>query len=187
MTSTTDKFNTGDLTPTLSLKGEGVGTPSHTPLPMGRGQGEGTLLLQKRAKALRKQATPEEQRLWNALRNRQLNGLKFYRQRVMDYYIVDFYCPELQLVIEVDGGGHYTDEQQKYDAKRTQFLEFKGLKVMRVLNSDVIHNLAGVCEAILHTGDLTPTLSLKGEGVRASSFNPLPVGRGQGEGLSHAN
>ena len=143
-------------------------------------------LLLNRAKALRKEQTPAEQLLWKALRNRQLNGLKFYRQRVIGYYIADFYCPELKLILEADGDVHFTDEQQTHDAKRNQWFEAEGYRVLRVFNSDVTKNLEGVLQVILNfppvlPKNLSPPLSLKGEGVETK--NPLPEGRGQGEGV----
>jgi very-short-patch-repair endonuclease len=145
-------------------------------------------LLLNRAKALRKEQTPAEQLLWKALRNRQLNGLKFYRQRVIGYYIADFYCPELKLILEADGDVHFTDEQQTHDAKRNQWFEAEGYRVLRVLNSDVVQNLEGVLQVILNLPpvlhkNLSPTLSLKGEGAEEETKNPLPLGRGQGEGV----
>lgn len=90
--------------------------------------------------------TPAEERLWQALRRRQLNGLRFRRQHVFERFIVDFYCPAVALVIEVDGDIH--DRQQEYDALRTEFLEALGLFVLRFRNEDVFENLPGVIERI---------------------------------------
>ncbi|MGN0563065.1 MAG: endonuclease domain-containing protein, partial [Candidatus Fimenecus sp.] len=77
------------------------------------------------AKELRKNMTPWENKLWNwFLRD---YPIRFQRQKVIDNYIVDFYCAKARLVIELDGGGHYTGEQMQYDANRTEILEKYGL------------------------------------------------------------
>jgi len=102
--------------------------------------------LTARAKELRKQMTEAEKRLWRGyLRHFRYRVL---RQRPIDHFIVDFYCPNLKLVIEVDGEIHFTEEGKEYDAERTTTLEGYGLKVLRVCNTDVIHNLPGVAEKI---------------------------------------
>ena len=74
--------------------------------------------------------------------------IKFKRQVVMGRYIADFSCNAAKLIVELDGGGHYNPESQKYDEERTKFLEQNGYKVVRVLNSDIDKNLRGVCEFI---------------------------------------
>ena len=96
--------------------------------------------LTSRSRALRRNSTDAERKLWNVLRNRQLNGFKFRKQVEIDAYIVDFLCPALRLVIEVDGGQH-TPER---DARRTAFLESQGFRVIRFWNNDVLENLDGV-------------------------------------------
>ncbi|MCQ2363886.1 MAG: endonuclease domain-containing protein [Acidaminococcaceae bacterium] len=90
--------------------------------------------------------TPWEGKLWFMyLRN---YPIKFKRQVVMGRYIADFSCNAAKLIVELDGGGHYNPESQKYDEERTKFLEQNGYKVVRVLNSDIDKNLRGVCEFI---------------------------------------
>ena len=74
--------------------------------------------------------------------------LKFYRQRPIDHYIVDFFCPKLRLVIEVDGDTHFTEDAQEYDQIRSEILQGYGLKVLRFTNDEVLHNFAAVCSAI---------------------------------------
>jgi very-short-patch-repair endonuclease len=101
----------------------------------------------ERARQLRKDATGPEQVLWSVLCHKQLNGLKFRRQHPIEPYIVDFYCSEAKLVVELDGESH--DERQAYDQKRTEFLNGLGLREMRVTNDEVLGNLEGVAEAIL--------------------------------------
>ncbi len=95
------------------------------------------------ARANRQEPTPAENLIWQkVLRNRQLCGHKFLRQKPIGPYVVDFYCAELQLVVEIDGDSHA--EQQDYDAQRTTFLESHGLRVLRYANRDILNNLPGV-------------------------------------------
>ena len=98
------------------------------------------------AKELRKNMTRQEKRLWY----RFLRGypVRFQRQKAILNYIADFYCAEAKLVIELDGGGHYTDAQAAKDAARTADLEGMGITVFRVCNTDVDRNLRGVCDHI---------------------------------------
>ena len=98
------------------------------------------------AKALRKNMTPWERKLWyEFLRN---YPLRFQRQKAIGNYIVDFYCAKARLVIELDGGGHYHAAQAKKDRARTEELEHMNLTVIRICNSDVDRNFRGVCEHI---------------------------------------
>jgi very-short-patch-repair endonuclease len=99
-----------------------------------------------RAKELRKNMTAAERKLWHQY----LRTFEFrvFRQRPIDYFIVDFYCPTLKLVIEIDGDSHYTEQGQDYDQERNQRLEGYGLKVIRFTNQQVLENFEGVCEAI---------------------------------------
>jgi very-short-patch-repair endonuclease len=94
--------------------------------------------LKKRARRLCKNMTEAEVKLWNHLRRKQIRGLRFFRQRPIGNYIVDFYAPEAKLVIEVDGGQRYEEEGLEYDEKRDAFLEGHGLKVIRFYNLDEI-------------------------------------------------
>ena len=95
-----------------------------------------------RARELRQPQTPAEQKLWAVLRGNNLNGLKFRRQHPIGRFIVDFYCAEVKLVIEVDGESH--DHQVEYDALRTAWLEENGDRVVRFLNTDVSSRLDDV-------------------------------------------
>ena len=102
--------------------------------------------LNQYAKEMRKQMTPWEGKLWFVfLKNYRF---KFKRQVIIDKYIVDFSCNAAKLIVELDGGGHYNPESQKYDMERTRFLEQNGYKVVRILNNDVDRNFRGVCEYI---------------------------------------
>lgn len=90
------------------------------------------------AKSMRHTATDAEQLMWRILRAKRFMELKFRRQQVIAPYIVDFYCHEIGLVIELDGGQHNTEVGRTYDVERTQFLEALGLTVVRYWNSDVL-------------------------------------------------
>ena len=101
-----------------------------------------------RAKQLRKNMTPWERKLWyEFLRS---YPIRFQRQKAIGSYIVDFYCAKARLVIELDGGGHYEQEQQQKDSVRTVELESMNLTVLRICNLDIDHNFDGVCEYIDH-------------------------------------
>jgi very-short-patch-repair endonuclease len=102
----------------------------------------------KRCRELRSSQTPAEAKLWACLRNNQLFGYKFRRQHPVGKFIIDFYCQEAKLAIELDGGGHAGSEQAKYDEERTECLKAEGIRVLRFWNTDVFENLEGVVEAI---------------------------------------
>jgi len=98
------------------------------------------------AKKLRKEMTKEERHLWyDFLRD---YPVRFYRQKVIGSYVVDFYCSSAALVVELDGSQHYDEEGIKKDKQRTEYLEQFGLFVFRVANNDVMQRFEGVCEAI---------------------------------------
>jgi very-short-patch-repair endonuclease len=90
--------------------------------------------------------TGPEARLWSRLRARQLQGLKFRRQHGIGPYIVDFYCPEQSLVIEVDGESHADADQIVKDKQREAYMQSLGLRVIRYINDDIMKNLGGVLE-----------------------------------------
>ena len=98
------------------------------------------------AKHLRKNMTPWEKKLWyQFLRN---YPVRFQRQKAIGNYIADFYCAKARLVVELDGGEHYTPEQIERDKIRTTELENMNLTVLRFLNRDIDRNFNGVCEYI---------------------------------------
>ena len=102
--------------------------------------------LNDRAVDLRREMTPQEKRLWYAyLRT---YPVKVYRQRVIEHFIVDFYCPLARLVIELDGSQHYTEQGKCYDEERSQILRAYGLKVLRFSNRDVDRSFDSVCAQI---------------------------------------
>ena len=98
---------------------------------------------------LRKQLTTGEKLLWLKLRSRRLGNYKFRRQTSIDHYIVDFYCAEKKLIIELDGDVHGFIGQQKYDQERQRHLESLGFTVLRFTNQDVKESMEGVLTAIL--------------------------------------
>lgn len=104
--------------------------------------------LKERSRDLRKNMTDAERRLWSRLRRKQVQGLQFYRQRPIGNFIVDFYCPDAKLVVEVDGGQHYSEEGCVYDQERDQYLKGNGLAVLRFTNIDVLKNLDAVLQVI---------------------------------------
>jgi very-short-patch-repair endonuclease len=99
------------------------------------------------ARQLRSTPTDAEIRLWSRLRRKQLDGFRFRRQQPIGAYVVDFFCPEAKLIIEVDGGQHNVDEAK--DEKRTRWLEERGYRVIRFWNNDVLSNTDGVVLAVL--------------------------------------
>src|SRR5680860_702804 len=105
------------------------------------------------ARQMRKKPTEAEGKLWQALRRKGVEGMRFRRQRVIGPYIVDFCCLEKRLIVEVDGMQHLVDEAAAYDEDRTQYLETNGFRVLRFGNLQVLGDLAGVIEAIGAAGE----------------------------------
>jgi very-short-patch-repair endonuclease len=87
--------------------------------------------------------------LWSKIRMKQLNNSQFYRQKIIGNYIVDFFCPKYHLIIEVDGGQHYSDEMLNADRDRDETLRSMGLTVLRFTNVDIFKNIEGVVPRIL--------------------------------------
>ncbi len=147
-----------------------------TPLPLGEGKGEGKKHLPSDlldfARELRKTATDAERLLWRLLRNRALEGAKFRRQHPVPPYVLDFYCHELKLAIEVDGGQHNEPPRKKRDEERTAFLESHGIRVLRFWNREVLHETEGVLEAIYQA------IVERRQEVLPSPPTPLPEGEG---------
>jgi very-short-patch-repair endonuclease len=103
-----------------------------------------------RARNLRKQFSDAENIIWFYLRNRRFHDLKFRRQYSIGQYFIDFYCPQLKLGIEVDGGQHYSLEGELHDRKRNSFLKSKGITLFRYSNHEVIKNTKNVIEDMLN-------------------------------------
>ncbi|MBI3936360.1 MAG: DUF559 domain-containing protein [Betaproteobacteria bacterium] len=105
--------------------------------------------LKTRRRTLRSKLTPAEARLWTYLQHSQLEGRKFRRQHsVGAYYVLDFYCPQERLAIELDGAAHDHERAQSADRRKDAFLAFAGIRVLRFQNEDVMHNLEGVLAEI---------------------------------------
>ncbi len=100
------------------------------------------------ARQLRNNMTDHERILWSKIKGKQLKEKQFYRQKIIGNYIVDFYCPKANLVIEIDGSQHYGDEEKKKDEIRDKYLNDLGLKVMRFSNFEIRSNLNGVLKRI---------------------------------------
>ena len=103
--------------------------------------------LTERAKEMRRAPTVAENRLWQRLRRRQLGRFRFRRQEPIGRYIVDFYCHQARLVVEVDGGIH--ERQREYDEVRTEWLEAHGYRVVRFTNEAVLERIEEVLTEIL--------------------------------------
>ena len=119
----------------------------------------------QRARALRSGATDAENKLWKHLRCRQVEGSRVRRQQPLGPYIVDFFCYEKGLVVEVDGGQHM--EREAHDVERTNWLESQGFHVLRFWNNDVLQNVEGAVHLIaerLRNGP-HPSLPPQGEGT----------------------
>jgi very-short-patch-repair endonuclease len=101
------------------------------------------------AGSLRQNMTESELLLWSKIKGKQLANYTFYRQRIIGDYIVDFYCPKVKLIIELDGGQHFSEEGIKADKKRDSYFKNQGITVLRYTNVDVLENIEGVIENIL--------------------------------------
>ena len=95
---------------------------------------------------LRKNMTKQERHLWYDFLRKYF--VRFIRQKIVGNYIVDFYCPKANIVIEVDGSQHYEESGIDKDIERTKYLESQGLKVIRIPNNEIENNFRGVCEFI---------------------------------------
>ena len=132
-------------------------------------------LLQERARAMRKNPTDAERRLWAMLRDRRMPLFKFKRQFVIDPYIVDFVCFERRIIVEADGSQHVESE---YDHRRDHFLRSEGFSVLRFWNNDVLQNPAGVFDTIY------VALTTPHPPIAAQWVPPSPA---RGEGLGEQN
>jgi very-short-patch-repair endonuclease len=137
----------------------------------------------ERARDLRQRSTKIEARLWSALRGGQLDGLKFRRQHPAGNFILDFYCPQLRLAIELDGGQHNEDAQRVRDQRRGEWLRACGVTELRFWNNEVTQNLPGVLEKIKSVADqlrasgVTPTRRWRGDLPLSGGGEPKPLAR----------
>ena len=104
--------------------------------------------LKQYSRQLRKNMTDAERHLWTKIRMKQLNGYRFYRQKPIGDYIVDFFCPRAKLVIEVDGSQHFSAEMTGYDRIRAECMKGLGLRVLRFTNTEILKHVEGVVESI---------------------------------------
>ena len=112
-------------------------------------RGTTTTKIVQAAREQRRQPTLAEKKLWDALRGRRLAGLKFRRQHPYGQFVLDAFCVEHQLEVEVDGDVHTDPAQAARDAERTKFLEERGIRVLRVSNEEVENNLRDVLRRII--------------------------------------
>lgn len=97
---------------------------------------------------LRRNMTKAEFMIWQKLKGKQLEGYKFRRQYSVSSFVIDFYCTELKLAIEIDGESHFEDGAQEYDQERQAFIESVGIRFLRFTNDEVYGNLQAVLERI---------------------------------------
>ncbi|WP_188448877.1 endonuclease domain-containing protein [Sphingomonas psychrolutea] len=126
-----------------------------------------------RAQQLRRDMTEIERVLWQQMRGRRLNGLKFSRQMPVGPYICDFLCRTIGLVVEIDGGQH--GEAAAYDEARTRFIENEGYRVLRFWNNEVLENMEGVLTRIVETARTMPTPQPPPASGRGSEKASLPL------------
>ena len=105
--------------------------------------------LKEKARRLRTEMTDSERALWGRLRRKQVRSVQFYRQKPIGNYIVDFYAPKAEMVVEVDGSQHMEGEQAARDLQRDAFLASEGLRVLRFDDLQVLKEIEGVMEVIL--------------------------------------
>ena len=184
------------LTPQPPLQGgEGENAPSvqhaevscaRAPLHFGEGQGVRTVEtglpreLLMHARELRKNLTVAEELLWQILRNRKLNNWKFRRQHPINKsYILDFYCAETKVAIELDGANHAQKDQKEYDDNRSAVLKELGIRVVRFSNEEALNDIKNVLEKIV---EFTSLARLPHFQIAKTFLTPLPpLQSGEGE------
>jgi very-short-patch-repair endonuclease len=130
---------------------------------LGREQIHNRESLKQVRRSLRDSLTPAEAVLWKNLQRSQLNGRKFRRQHSVGNYILDFYCPESRLAIELDGQGHFNSITSEHDGARTNFLRRLNIRVLRFENRAVFENLGAVLEVIRNATTPLPPPAPGGE------------------------
>ena len=115
--------------------------------------------LKEVSRQLRNNMTEAERLFWSRVKGKQLSGAQFYRQKIIGNCIVDFYCPQAKLVVEIDGGQHFEEAGAKNDAIRDDCLKAMGLRVLRFSNREVVENVVGVLETVREEIPLNPPLS----------------------------
>ncbi len=135
------------------------------------------------ARLLRRQMTPSEQMLWRRLRDRKLDGWKLRRQHAIGAFVLDFYCDELKLAIEVDGGIHNISGRIERDRSRQEILAGLGLRFIRVQSEEVERDVEAVIEQLraLLPHPPAPSPARREKGSARTSL-PREMGEGRGEG-----
>ena len=138
----------------------------------------------QRARSLRREMTPAEKILWTSLRGRRFDGLKFRRQYPVGEFILDFYCLELLLALEIDGESHLGKEE--HDEQRTKIIEATGIKIVRFWNTEVYDDIDSVREAIWQECERRRLVKIEqgpGEAkvAEGSALTPGPSPKGRGE------
>jgi very-short-patch-repair endonuclease len=150
--------------PPLPLAGEGWGggvAASEVAMEEKKPKWKVSSRLRSNARALRRSSTDAERILWSELRDHRLSGAGFRRQVPIQNYVADFMCHAAKLVIELDGGQHFSDHAEQADAARSTTIEAQGFQVLRFSNHDVMTNRAGVLETIAAAvAERAPTLTL---------------------------
>ena len=100
--------------------------------------------LKQRRRELRRNQTDAEKVFWARVRNRQFKGMRFFRQYSLGIYILDFYCPEVRLAVELDGGQHAWSDNREYDAFRSEYLKAHGIEVIRFWDNEALSDMQGV-------------------------------------------
>jgi very-short-patch-repair endonuclease len=140
-------------------------------------------ILKRRRRELRLDQTEAEKTLWSRLRNGKLYRMKFFRQYSVGPYILDFYCPQIRVAIELDGGQHTEDDRREYDAMRSAYLKAQGIEVMRFWNHEVLHQTESVLQRVIRkVTPPNPLLTQEGEQEEVTfPFSP-PLGLRGGRG-----
>jgi len=107
----------------------------------------------------RNSPTKPESIFWGRVKGRQISNCKFRRQHGIGNYIVDFYCPEVKLAIEIDGESHYKKRAVEYDKRRTKYIESLGIKLIRFTNDDIMKNIDGAMRTIMDLTTPNPSLN----------------------------
>lgn len=139
-------------------------------------------ILKDRRRALRREETEAEKILWSHLRNKRLSGYRFVRQYSVGPYILDFYCPDVRLAVELDGGQHMAKDAEEYDRQRTGFLQAHDVRVIRFWNNDTLNNREAVLARILEACSVRIPLNRKNKACDRGVKRRRPRRGGCGEG-----
>ncbi|MCC6347695.1 MAG: endonuclease domain-containing protein [Nitrospirales bacterium] len=118
--------------------------------------------LKNQRQELRRNQTDAEKAFWTKVRNREFYGMRFFRQYSVGPYILDFYCPEIQLAVELDGGQHNQSTNREQDTVRTAYLKAEGIQIVRFWNHEVLLDMEGVLTKL--TQEIPPLKVRGGEG-----------------------